>query len=199
MVPSTSETKPINATNKCIMNVKSERRSDSGNFGAGITEFRVVVGKIRWLEVSMATVWIFLGLRTSLELFFKNQGSDCETSRLQVDYPKVHGPFYKISEFNRNNELFMYRKSRGLGPWVVDHSRVERSTVDLWRRGQEGGVLGLIGARAAVWGLSDGDDVAVEEKLGGNSAQASGEGEKSGGGCGENRWRSLPFIGAVRL
>jgi hypothetical protein len=152
MVPSTSETKPINATNKCIMNVKSERRSDSGNFGVGITEFRVVVGKIRWLEVSMATVWIFLGLRTSLELFFKNQGSDCETSRPQVDYPKVHGPFYKISEFNQNNELFMYRKSRGLGPWVVDHSRVARSTVDLWRRGQEGGVLGLIGARATVWG-----------------------------------------------
>jgi hypothetical protein len=54
------------------------------------------------------------------------------------------------------------------------------------------------GPVAAVWGPSDGDDVAVEEKLGGNNTQASGEGEKSGGGCGENRWRSLPFIGVVR-
>jgi hypothetical protein len=29
-----------------IMNAKSNRRSDSGNFGARITEFGVVVGKI---------------------------------------------------------------------------------------------------------------------------------------------------------
>jgi hypothetical protein len=29
------------------------------------------------------------GLRTSLELFFKNQGSNCENSRPRVDYPKV--------------------------------------------------------------------------------------------------------------
>jgi hypothetical protein len=75
-------------------------------------------------------LWIFLGLGTSLELFFKNQGSTCETSRPWVDYPKVQGPFYKISEFNQNNELFLYRKSRGLGPWVVDHGRVTRSTMD---------------------------------------------------------------------
>jgi hypothetical protein len=72
------------------------------------------------------------------ELFFKNQGSDSETSGPRVDYPKVLGPFYKISKFNRNNKLFLYRKSRGLGPRVVDHGWVARSTVDRWRRGQEG-------------------------------------------------------------
>jgi hypothetical protein len=33
------------------MNAKSERRSNSGNFGARITEFGVVVRKIRWFEV----------------------------------------------------------------------------------------------------------------------------------------------------
>jgi hypothetical protein len=46
MVPSASKTQPINATNMCIMNAKIERRSDSGNFGVRITEFRVVDGKI---------------------------------------------------------------------------------------------------------------------------------------------------------
>jgi hypothetical protein len=30
----------------CIRNAKSKRRSDSGIFGAKITEFEVVVGKI---------------------------------------------------------------------------------------------------------------------------------------------------------
>jgi hypothetical protein len=43
---------------------------------------------------------------------------------------KVQGSFCKISEFNQNNELFLYRKSRGLGPRVVDHGRVAQSTMD---------------------------------------------------------------------
>jgi hypothetical protein len=43
------------------MNAKSERRTDSRNFGARITEFGVVVGKMRWFEVSRAILWIFLG------------------------------------------------------------------------------------------------------------------------------------------
>jgi hypothetical protein len=51
-------------------------------------------------------LWIFLGLETSLKLFFKNQGSDCEIFRPRVDYPKVHRPFCNISEFNRNIILF---------------------------------------------------------------------------------------------
>jgi hypothetical protein len=37
----------------------------------------------------------------------------------------------------------------------------------------------------------------VEEKLGGGSTQAFGEEEKRAGGCGENCWKHLPFIGAV--
>jgi hypothetical protein len=50
----------------CIINAKSERRSDSGNFGVRITEFGVVVGKTRWFEVLRAILWIFLELGTSL-------------------------------------------------------------------------------------------------------------------------------------
>jgi hypothetical protein len=49
-----------------------------------------------------------------------------------------------------------------------------------------------------VWWPGDGDKLAVEEKLDGGGAQASGDGKKRGGGCGENRWRLLPFIGAIR-
>jgi hypothetical protein len=47
-VPSANNHKQeINATNICMMNAKkSERGSDSENFGTRITEFRVVVGKI---------------------------------------------------------------------------------------------------------------------------------------------------------
>jgi hypothetical protein len=41
----------INATNMCIRNAKSKRRGDSGIFGAKITEFEVVVGKIWGFEV----------------------------------------------------------------------------------------------------------------------------------------------------
>jgi hypothetical protein len=36
----------INTINRCIMNAKSERGSDFENFGARITKFGVVVGKI---------------------------------------------------------------------------------------------------------------------------------------------------------
>jgi hypothetical protein len=71
------------------MNAKSERGSDSENFGARITEFGVVVGKIWRFEVSGAILWIFLGLGTSLELFFKNQGSHWKNLRPRIDYPKV--------------------------------------------------------------------------------------------------------------
>jgi hypothetical protein len=35
----------------------------------------------------------------------------------------------------------------------------------------------------AVWQSGDGDEVVVKKKLGGGSAQASGEGEKRGGGA----------------
>jgi hypothetical protein len=60
------------------MNAESKRRSDSGIFGAKITEFGVLVGKIWWFEAWRAILWFFLGLGTSLELFFKNQGPGCK-------------------------------------------------------------------------------------------------------------------------
>jgi hypothetical protein len=46
-VPSISKTQTINKCNKHVCyECKSERGSDSNNFGARITEFGVVVGKI---------------------------------------------------------------------------------------------------------------------------------------------------------
>jgi hypothetical protein len=77
---------------------KSERESDSGNFCTTITEFGVVARKICRFEVSSAILLIFLWLGTSLELFFKNQGSDYDTFGPQVDYRKVQGPHCKILE-----------------------------------------------------------------------------------------------------
>jgi hypothetical protein len=67
-----------------------------------------------------------------------------------------------------------------------------------WRVGLGGPVSGLTRARAVVWWLGDCDEGAAEEKLDGGSAQALREGKKRRGGCGENRWRHLPFIGAIR-
>jgi hypothetical protein len=67
-----------------------------------------------------------------------------------------------------------------------------------WRAENGAPVSGLTGARVMVWWSGDGDKLVVEEKLDGSGAQASGDGKKRGGGCGENRWRLLPFIGAIR-
>jgi hypothetical protein len=53
------------------MNASNERRSGPKNFGEGITRFGLVVEKIRNFEVSGLFLWIFLRLRTFLELFFK--------------------------------------------------------------------------------------------------------------------------------
>jgi hypothetical protein len=47
-------------------------------FGARITRFGVAVEKIWNFEVSVLFLWIFLRLGTPLELFFKNQGSECK-------------------------------------------------------------------------------------------------------------------------
>jgi hypothetical protein len=72
MVPSASKTHPINTTSMCIINAKGKRGSDSGKFGARITKYGVMAGKIQWFEVSRAILWIVMGLGTSLELFFRN-------------------------------------------------------------------------------------------------------------------------------
>jgi hypothetical protein len=50
------------------------KRSDSENFGTGITGFGVEVEKICIFEVSGLFLWIFLRLGTFLELFFKFWG-----------------------------------------------------------------------------------------------------------------------------
>jgi hypothetical protein len=71
----------------------------------------------------------FFGLGTPLELFFKNQGSSYKIPDRRLISQKSM-PFCKISELNRNNELFQQRKSHGLGPQAMDHCRVTRSTVD---------------------------------------------------------------------
>jgi hypothetical protein len=55
----------------------------------------------------------------------------------------------------------------GCGKWRVEHG---------------GPISGLTKARAAVWWPGDSDEVVAEEKLGGDSAQALGEGEKRGSG-----------------
>jgi hypothetical protein len=54
------------------MNTYNERSSDSENFGERINGVGVVVEKIWNFEVSGLFLWIFLRLRTLLELFFKN-------------------------------------------------------------------------------------------------------------------------------
>jgi hypothetical protein len=46
--------------------------------GARITRFGVAVEKIWNFDVSGLFLWIFLRLGTPLELFFKNQGSECK-------------------------------------------------------------------------------------------------------------------------
>jgi hypothetical protein len=55
------------------MNAYNER-SYLENFGEGITRFGVVVEKIWNFEVSVLFLWIFLRLRTFLELFFNSGG-----------------------------------------------------------------------------------------------------------------------------
>jgi hypothetical protein len=72
------------------------------------------------------------------EIIFQKLGVSLRNSGLWIDYRKVQGPFYKISELNRNTELFLKRKSCGLGPRVVDHGRVARSIVE-WRRCRQEG------------------------------------------------------------
>jgi hypothetical protein len=79
------------------MNAKGERESDSENFGTRITEFGVVVGKIRRFEVLRAILWIFLGLGSSLELFFKNQGLSTKTMDRGLITQKSRGFYARFS------------------------------------------------------------------------------------------------------
>jgi hypothetical protein len=56
------------------MNTYNERSSDSENFSERINGVGVVVEKIWKFEVSGLFLWIFLRLRTLLELFFQKLG-----------------------------------------------------------------------------------------------------------------------------
>jgi hypothetical protein len=53
------------------MSAYNERRSDPENSGTRITRFGVVVKNILNFEVLGLFLWIFLRMRTFLELFFK--------------------------------------------------------------------------------------------------------------------------------
>jgi hypothetical protein len=78
------------------MNAESRRRSDSGIFGAKIIEFGVVVGKMWGFEAWRDILWNFLGLGTSLELFFKNQGSGCKILDRWLISQKSRGLFVRF-------------------------------------------------------------------------------------------------------
>jgi hypothetical protein len=69
-----------------------------------------VVEKIWNFEVSGLIWWIFLGLGTLLELFFKNQGSNCE----------IRDFFAKLSGIIDSGTIFVRKKlwtrSTGRGP-----------------------------------------------------------------------------------
>jgi hypothetical protein len=56
-----------------------------------ITRFGVVVGKIWNFEVSELFLWIFLRIRTFLELFFKFQGPNCEIRDCGLILEKMRG------------------------------------------------------------------------------------------------------------
>jgi hypothetical protein len=60
--------------------------------GARITRFGVAVKKIRNFEVLGLFLWIFPRLGTPLELFFKNQGSECKIWTAGW-FPKGSGTF----------------------------------------------------------------------------------------------------------
>jgi hypothetical protein len=86
-------------------------------------------------------------------------------------------------------------KQEGVRAWrcahrsrASGHSRARELTNGnrKWRAEHEGSILGLTKAPAVVWGPGNADEVAAEKKLNGDSAQASGEGEKRVGGCGVN-------------
>jgi hypothetical protein len=79
------------------MNAQNGGRNDTENFGARITRFGVVVEKIWNFEVLGLFLWIFLGLGTLLELFFKNQRSNCEIRDYRLILEKPRGFFAKLS------------------------------------------------------------------------------------------------------
>jgi hypothetical protein len=87
-----------------------------------------VVEKIWNFDISELFLWIFWGLGTLLELFFKNQESNYEIRDYGLILEKPSGFFAKLPELSILG-LFLRGKSRGLGPQARDHVR-PRSTMD---------------------------------------------------------------------
>jgi hypothetical protein len=52
-------------------------------------------------------------------------------------FPKSPRTFLPDLQNNRDEELFLNRKVRGLGPQVIDSGQVAWSTVDRWQSGQK--------------------------------------------------------------
>jgi hypothetical protein len=99
-----------------------------------------------------------------------------QKSRPRVDFPRVQGPFYKITKITWNNELFYRGKSFRPGPHVMDHGWVARSTVDWrWREPKGTGVR-----RCARRSLASGHSGAQE--LAGWGTTERGEHEDPGSG-----------------
>jgi hypothetical protein len=79
-----------------------------------------VVEKIRNFEVSSLCLWIFLRLGTLLELFFKNQGSNCEIIYCGLSLEKPKGFFAKLAGIidfgNISIRKKLWNQSTGRGP-----------------------------------------------------------------------------------
>jgi hypothetical protein len=88
-----------------------------------------VVGKIWNFEVLGLFLWIFLRLKSFLELFFKFQGPNCEVRDCGLILEKMRGLSAKCQKMEFPRIIFVRKKSHGLGPRAVDHVR-PRSTVD---------------------------------------------------------------------
>jgi hypothetical protein len=154
-----------------------------------------------------------------LEIFQK-PGVFPEFLGLQLDYKETEGALCKFPGIIDFWIYFSMENHDRLSPWLMDQCRA-RSTVDrppwpateldgAWPSGRSeawcltgGGttgrwvhresILGLTGARAAVWRSGDSGEETVEEALGAGSTWARREEKESGERCDGER-RSSPFI-----